>query len=666
LQQVGNTTFIEVGCILMTIRNKLIAAFIAITIIPILIITLFVSRMVMEREQAYFDESSGKQMAEVDNGFNVFLSGVAENAMAMSESALLKSVDGTMPNYMSIGQASQLQEPTTGKAGEVYANFTQVGKAHPAYAYVYMGSSQGGYLQYPASTIKANYDPRTRGWFTTGMSGNGKPVRTAAYFFPEDDATIISTVQRFTDATGGYGVIGLDVSLKQLTESVKRVHFGQSGYLMLVEDTGNVLADPSDPAHNFKMLDSLGDGYKQLAGLTSGRTEVTLNGKQYTANVYHSERLGWKYIGLIESSEVAAKAKSIALMIMGMGIVLILVFVALGWTLANKLIAPINQTSRSLKDIASGEGDLTRRLDTSGKDETAVLAEGFNAFMARIQMLIRDIRSSSQSVEQSAGSIGQQATTLDNAAQRQAQAVDMLSTAFHEMVATSNEVAQNCSNAAAAAKEGEDQAGVGQKVIALMIRQVEQLGQRIQAASGSIEGLAKDTHAINDILGTIKGIAEQTNLLALNAAIEAARAGDQGRGFAVVADEVRALAKRTSDSTEQINSLLTQLVDSTRSVTQEMQESLVQSNASVAYTAQVEAAFAGVHSAVTVIKDMNMQIATAAEEQHQVAEDINRHIVGISSDAGKVAEVVGATKTVSHSLVTVSEELSGFVGRFKI
>jgi methyl-accepting chemotaxis protein len=281
-------------------------------------------------------------------------------------------------------------------------------------------------------------------------------------------------------------------------------------------------------------------------------------------------------------------------------------------------------------------------------------------------MLIRDIRSSSQSVEQSAGSIGQQATTLDNAAQRQAQAVDMLSTAFHEMVATSNEVAQNCSNAAAAAKEGEDQAGVGQKVIALMIRQVEQLGQRIQAASGSIEGLAKDTHAINDILGTIKGIAEQTNLLALNAAIEAARAGDQGRGFAVVADEVRALAKRTSDSTEQINSLLTQLVDSTRSVTQEMQESLVQSNASVAYTAQVEAAFAGVHNAVTVIKDMNMQIATAAEEQHQVAEDINRHIVGISSDAGKVAEVVGATKTVSHSLVTVSEELSGFVGRFKI
>lgn len=650
----------------MTIRNKLIAAFIAITIIPILIITVFVSRMVMEREEAYFDESSSKQMAEVDNGFDVFLSSVAQNAIAMSESALLKSVDGTMPNYISIGQASQLQEPTTGRAGEVYSTFTQIAKAHPSYAYVYMGSSQGGYLQYPASTIKANYDPRVRGWFTTGISGNGKPMRTTAYFIPEDDTTIISTVQRFTDATGGYGVIGLDVSLKQLTESAKRVHFGQSGYLMLVEDTGNVLADPSDPAHNFKMLDSLGDGYKELAAITSGRLEVTLNGKQYTANVYHSERLGWKYIGLIESSEIAAKVKSIALLIIATGLVLILVFVILGWILANKLIAPINQTACSLKEIASGEGDLTRRLDTSSKDETAALAEGFNSFVGRIQLLIREIRSSSQSVEQSAGSIGQQANTLDHAAQRQAQAVDMLSTAFHEMVATSNEVAQNCSNAAAAAKEGEDQAGVGQKVIGLMINQVEQLGQRIQAASGSIEGLAKDTHAINAILGTIKGIAEQTNLLALNAAIEAARAGDQGRGFAVVADEVRALAKRTTDSTEQINALLTQLVDSTRLVTKEMQESLQQSNASVAYTVQVEAAFTGVHNAVTVIKDMNMQIATAAEEQHQVAEDINRHIVGISTDAVQVAQVVSATKTVSHSLVSVSEELSGFVGRFKI
>ncbi|KUM43043.1 hypothetical protein AR540_04600 [Pseudomonas sp. EpS/L25] len=650
----------------MTIRNKLIAAFVAVTVIPIVIITIFVTKMAIDREATYFEESSTKQMTEVDNGFNVFLSGVAENALMLSDGALFKSADSTLPNYMDIGKPSQLQQPSFGIAGELWSYFTQIGRSHPNYAYVYMGTSQGGYLQYPASTIKANFDPRKSTWFTTGLSGGGKPVRTAAYFFPEDDATIISTVQRFTDATGGYGVLGIDVSLKQLTEAVKRVHFGDTGYLMLVEDTGNVIADPSDPSHNFKTLESLGDGYKTLAGVNSGNLTVKLGDKDYTANIYRSSKLGWKYIGLIETSELLAKAKSIAVVIAGMSAVLILIFVGLGWTLANRLISPINKTTLSLRQIASGEGDLTQRLDTGSRDETAALAAGFNSFIGSIQTLIGDIRASSESVEQNAGRVGQQASTLDDVAQRQAQAVDMLSTAFHEMVATANEVAKSCSSAAVAAKEGENQADVGQQVIALMIDQVEVLGARIHAASGSLQGLEQDTQAINEILGTIKGIAQQTNLLALNAAIEAARAGDQGRGFAVVADEVRALAKRTSDSTEQINALLSKLVDSTKNVTQEMKESLQQSNASVAYTSQVEAAFAGVHNAVTVIKDMNIQIATAAEEQHQVAEDINKHILGISADAEQVSEVVGTTKTVSRSLVNVSEELSHLVGRFRI
>lgn len=242
----------------------------------------------------------------------------------------------------------------------------------------------------------------------------------------------------------------------------------------------------------------------------------------------------------------------------------------------------------------------------------------------------------------------------------------MLSTAFHEMVATANEVAMNCNRAAISAQDGENQANKGLSVITLMITQVEHLGQRIRTASDSIGDLANDTKSITEILVTIKGIADQTNLLALNAAIEAARAGDHGRGFAVVADEVRALAKRTSDSTEQINHLLVKLVSSTQRVTHEMQESLDQSNASVAHSSQVEAAFSGVHEAVTIIKDMNIQIATAAEEQHQVAEEINRHIEGINNDAAQVTKVSGTTKSVTGSLVQVSEELIKLVDRFKI
>jgi methyl-accepting chemotaxis protein len=329
------------------------------------------------------------------------------------------------------------------------------------------------------------------------------------------------------------------------------------------------------------------------------------------------------------------------------------------------LLSPINNASARLKDIASGQGDLTGRLEVKGRDEMAQMATGFNGFVGSIQGLIKDISASSLQVERGASDIGTQADQLDNTAQRQSAAVDMVSTAFHEMVATANEVAASCNRAAQAAQHGQDQAHKGQTVIGLMVGQVSSLGDKIKQAANSIGNLQENTQSITAILNTIRGIAEQTNLLALNAAIEAARAGDQGRGFAVVADEVRALAKRTSESTEQINGLLEKLVTSTQSVAHEMQQSLAQSTESVAFTAQVEQAFAGVHDAVTVIKDMNTQIATAAEEQHAVAEDINKHIVEIHTDAGRISQVSGVSKATTQSLTQVSSELNRLVGRFK-
>ncbi|WP_430962074.1 methyl-accepting chemotaxis protein [Pseudomonas cremoricolorata] len=254
---------------------------------------------------------------------------------------------------------------------------------------------------------------------------------------------------------------------------------------------------------------------------------------------------------------------------------------------------------------------------------------------------------------------------MADAAGRQRESVDMVSTAFHEMVATANEVARSCSQAAQSADSGQQQAREGQAQIDAAVTSVDRLSQEIEQSAQSIQQLERDSNAIQSILGTIRSIAEQTNLLALNAAIEAARAGEQGRGFAVVADEVRALAKRTADSTAEIDGLLGNLANRTAEVAEQMHASLEVSVQSVTRIGMARDSFGQIRESVDVIRDMNTQIATAAEQQHQVAEDINRHISQIHGDAQRVAELAHSARQDSNELAGFSNELDALVRRFR-
>jgi len=647
----------------MNIKQKLTWAFAVIAALPIVLVaTLVVINLRGEAREGFLDSSS-REIRQVSNAMNLFFQGITQNVDYLASLPQVTGAGETIKKHIS-ADAAQIAPGEQDKA--LFELFTRLATSHPDYAYVSYGLKDGGYAFWPGDPSMSNYDPRTRPWYQAAMANPGKTLRTAPYYWAGDDAVLVSTVRSVANQLGNPGgVVNIDVSLKGLTEIVQQIKLGESGYLILMENNGNVMVDPRDASHSFKQLASFGDGYAELAKAGKGLVEVYLGGVRYMANVYPDEKLGWTFIGLIQQGEVMQTTTRLTWLVGSIALILAALFAVVGAAFAKLIVRPINSVSSGLEGIAQGEGDLTRSLEVRGRDETAQLASWFNQFLGAIRSLIQHIGSAASKILATSTSSTRVSGDMAEAAGRQREAVDMVSTAFHEMVATANEVARSCSQAAQSADSGQQQAREGQQQIDAAVNSVDRLSQEIEQSAQSIQQLERDSNAIQSILGTIRSIAEQTNLLALNAAIEAARAGEQGRGFAVVADEVRALAKRTADSTAEIDGLLGNLASRTAEVAQQMHASLEVSQQSVSRIGLARDSFGQIRESVDIIRDMNTQIATAAEEQHQVAEDINRHISQIHGDAQLVAELAQAARQDSQSLAGLSNELDSLVRRFR-
>ncbi|SFG94018.1 methyl-accepting chemotaxis protein [Pseudomonas sp. NFACC45] len=646
----------------MNIKQKLTWAFAAIACLPVILVAVLVVLNLRNAAQSNFLDSSGREIRQIDNGMKQFFDGISQNVEFFAKDPRIVAAKD-LKNY-SGADAAQIPLPENNK--QLLDIFDRFAQSHPTTAYLSLGLADGGYASWPDDPKISNYDPRVRPWYKAAIASPGTTVRTDAYYWAPDDVSLIGIVHTVSDAAGKLvGVVGLDVSLKQLTELVKNIKLGDSGYLMLVEANGNVLVDPSDAKHNFKPMAELGPNYAALAKSADGVTQIEIEGVPYMANVVSSKGLGWRFIGLIKRDEVMAQASSLTWLIAIIAAVLAVVFAIVGASFASVIVRPIRGVANGLQEIAEGEGDLTRKLSVQGKDETATLASWFNQFLGMIAQLVQRIGSASSDLQSAAADTSEVAQNMNEAAGRQRQAVELVSTAFNEMVATANEVARSCSQAASSADAGYRDVHDGQQHIGEATGSVLKLSEDLQKSTQTMQALEQDSKNINTILDTIRSIAEQTNLLALNAAIEAARAGDQGRGFAVVADEVRALARRTADSTGEIDSLLGNLARRTQEVTLQMQGSLQGSKTSVERIQQARDSFDKIRISVDSIRDQNTQIATAAEEQHQVAEDINRHISQIHTDAQLVEEYAHSAQTGSGRLTDISGQLKGLVGRFK-
>lgn len=320
----------------------------------------------------------------------------------------------------------------------------------------------------------------------------------------------------------------------------------------------------------------------------------------------------------------------------------------------------------SLKEIASGEGDLTRRIEHNSKDEMGKLVHWFNQFIEKLQETIGEVVSSVAPLDDMSRELERLSADNGKASSVQLESTLGMSRSIREMFDSLSENATNASSAADSASKADDNAKMGQKIVAETVSTIDELAAEVERAGNTIKQLEADTENVGSILGVIQGIAAQTNLLALNAAIEAARAGEQGRGFAVVADEVRSLASRTQESTEEIQSVIEQLQKTARTITVVMDQGQVKAKESVAKAAETGESLRNITDGVETIMQMNMHIASATEQQQQTSSAIQHSVDEIRGSAENTAEGIAHLADVTQQLVSVSSRLGSIASQFKV
>jgi len=581
-----------------TIRTKLILSFAATILIPVIIVSVATYLDIHKTAEETFISSTDRTLEQVDTAMTIFMNQTRLNVNMLADNPVLMQIDDSLISHVHTTEKIHIDPIEAGGLNaRLHRLFKEMHDAHPAYDEVYLGTRYGGWASSLPNPMPAGYDPRKRGWYQEAAGKSEAAISSAymsTYGYP------VVSIGRCVKGTHQetLGVVAFDIALKSLTDMINNMKIGETGYAILIQQDGTILANARYPDMNFKKISEVEDtGLHVFSTMASGHAEVKVNGKDYVSTVYTSPELGWKMAALIEKAEVVQGARAAVYKMASIGLVVLVIFLLLAVLLANSIAGPVRNIAAQMSDGSEQVASASQQVSSSSQ----LLADG---------------------------------------ASEQASSVEQISSSLEEMSSMTRQNADNASE--------------GHEVSKKSLEIVTDAESSMTALADSIHEVADASEQTQKIVKTIDEIAFQTNLLALNAAVEAARAGDAGAGFAVVAEEVRNLAMRSAEAAKNTEELIentvnkvhtgTALVESTTAKFRQVMDisgKLGELTAEIAAASKEQAqGIEQVNQAVTEMDRVIQQNAANAEESASASEELSSQSESMKDMVNRLTRLV--------------------------
>lgn len=702
----------------MSIRLKLLLAIIFAVLLTTASILVTASFQMKEAFTANFEIGGKAQLQRMNAFVDLFFTSAIANTNLLGSAPVTLETVNSMTSYV---ERTESHKPIGANLPEgerlLFEELSRFIDNIPAYLLVYVGHSNGGFVQAPDDSLGAGFNPAKRPWFIDTVKA-GQPIVTEAYL--SDSGAMVCTVASPVNTGGnGQAVVGIDIELSTLSQEISSVTIGQTGYLMMLDHFGQIVADPKsgtekgqrewlgkaiqpvefDPSIEV-IPEQAAKALQVLAQKKEGFAEVTFDGKDWLAGVQTTKH-GWSLILLQSKDEIFSDSLTITFKILQVGIIIAAVMSIFAFLIAKSIASPVVTLTIAAQGVAEGNMDAIPKDSKAFSGELKVLHSSLQRMVGKLVELIKTaegkikeaseaLATSNQCLQEAEESKAQaeraRSEAIQETAERLASVVENLATtanalaseahdsaknvdlqrdrvsntaaAINEMNSAVGEVASSIANTASLADKARQGAIEGKTLVLDVVASVKALETSSQELNHSLESLGTQVTDIGQIMGVINDIADQTNLLALNAAIEAARAGDAGRGFAVVADEVRKLAESTVQATKQVGKAITSIQKGTVENRQAMDAASEAVNKSTEIAVQAGEAIGNIERLVISTADNLRSIAAASEEQSATAEEINQSTQDVSNLADKVSQGTHNTADIAKKLVSISDSLS--------